>query len=505
MGELNIPPRAVDKARGTNASADHLPPSSAPVFVIPTAAESLSRRLRQEPSQGSANPGLADPTQPHLGGDGAGEGGDDAGGASTTVESIKNKPMHVQMSRARGEWYFPRGKGLLEKRVEVNGDGVERVMKAMREEALILEKPPPVLDRATFITWEEQCRICLFYETKIVAYCKVFRFDTDGAVQATAIAFFKRFYLVHTIMDHDPKLVLLTCLFLAAKVENSHMGLTEFLGKVPKAPPPEAIVELEFVLCTGLKFIFAVPHLKWPLHGLFLDMQAYLLAKHPNPKSPELRDDLAKLADTYASAIELGQHALHTDLLFTHWPSQIAMACFLVVARTFGFRDEVERYITYRLGKKVAGGGGEKRKEEPAAGGGFVKEEDEDGEDGEKETGEGGRESVVADLKIVLKEIEEVLVKAKAMVAAAAADKEEAKRIDVKLQACRNPEMIKDGPLYKRRRQQEEEEKEAKRQNKLKRMLDDDGDDDDDDDDGVVGGGENPAKRRRKEPENPFQ
>ena len=33
-------------------------------------------------------------------------------------------------------------------------------------------------------------------------------------------------------MDHDPKLVLLTCLFLAAKVENSYIPLVDFLNKV---------------------------------------------------------------------------------------------------------------------------------------------------------------------------------------------------------------------------------------------------------------------------------
>ncbi|KAJ3212657.1 hypothetical protein HDU67_003685 [Dinochytrium kinnereticum] len=355
----------------------------------------------------------------------------------------REKKLHTQSSRFRGEWHFPRGKGLKEKRVEVNAEGVRRVKDAMLEEAALEGKPPPTLDPSIFITWEEQQKMCLFYETKIVSYCKFFKFDTDGTVQATAITFFKRFYLANTIMDYDPKLILLTCLFLAAKVENSHMPLTDFLAKVPKAPPPEVILELEFVLCRGLEFQFMVQPLKWALHGLFLDMQAYLLLKHTNPKSPELRDDLTNLATTYSTSLTLSQTSLHTDLPLTHYPSQIALGCLLLASKSHQFRDEVERYVSFRLAGEVANSGP----------GGFVAEEG---------SGDG-----LVELKIMLGEVEEAVLRGGEAAVAAVADKEEARRIDVKLQGCRNPEFLKDGPLYQKRRRQESEEKEAKRQKKM--------------------------------------
>ncbi|KAI8850498.1 hypothetical protein BC829DRAFT_442103 [Chytridium lagenaria] len=372
--------------------------------------------------------------------------------------------MHTQTARYRGTWHYPRGKGLKEKRIEVNEDGVRRVREAMTEEAMIDGKPAPTFDTNMFITWEEQHKMCLFYETKIVSYCKVFKFDNDGTVQATAITFFKRFYLNNTIMDYDPKLILLTCLFLAAKVENSHMPLTDFLAKVPRAPPAEMILELEFILCKGLGFHFMVQPLKWPLHGLFLDMQAYLLSKYTNAKSVELRDGLAKLANSYAAAIETGQKWLHTDLVFTHWPSQVAMSCFLLGSQKCGFRDEVERYITFRMAEELSGPGAPNWVKES---GGFLAEEDgiggSSGIQGQEESTSVSSDRMVQ-LKILLGEVEDVLSNAEAAV-----DKDEAKRIDTKLQGSRNPEFIKEGPLFLKRKREEQEHKESKRRKKVEK------------------------------------
>ncbi|KAJ3096671.1 isocitrate dehydrogenase (NAD(+)) idh1 [Phlyctochytrium planicorne] len=351
----------------------------------------------------------------------------------------------------------------------------------MQLEASLEGKPPPTFSDSQFVTSEEQQRFCLFYETRIVAYCRVYKFDQDGTVQATAITFFKRFYITNTVMDYDPKLILLTCLFLAAKVENSHMPLVDFLAKVPKAPAPEVILELEFVVCKGLEFQFMVQSVKWPLHGLFLDMQAYLLSKHPNSNTPGLRQDLSRLADTYAKAMEISVATLHTDLCLTYWPSQIAMGCFLVAAekvQTAGgsggtFRDEVERYITFRLGdrsstarKRTAGDleGSGSAATAAVGGGGFIVDDLAMG-------GEDGGEFMI-ELKLMLSEVVDIVSLASTTAASAAADKDEAKRIDVKLQKCRNPELLKDSKVYALRLQEEADEKERKRQKKLQQQRD---------------------------------
>jgi len=46
-------------------------------------------------------------------------------------------------------------------------------------------------------------------------------------VIATAIVYFKRFFVRNSFVDHDPRLVIPTCLYLAAKVEECAMQATK--------------------------------------------------------------------------------------------------------------------------------------------------------------------------------------------------------------------------------------------------------------------------------------
>jgi hypothetical protein len=48
--------------------------------------------------------------------------------------------------------------------------------------------------------------------------------------QATAILYFKRFYQKWSVMEHDPKHIMLTCIYLSCKVEEFHVSAEE-LGK----------------------------------------------------------------------------------------------------------------------------------------------------------------------------------------------------------------------------------------------------------------------------------
>ena len=47
----------------------------------------------------------------------------------------------------------------------------------------------------------------------------------------------------------------MTCLFLSTKVENAPIGLEEFLGKIPKSPNPNQMIELELTLSNGIGII----------------------------------------------------------------------------------------------------------------------------------------------------------------------------------------------------------------------------------------------------------
>ncbi len=66
---------------------------------------------------------------------------------------------------------------------------------------------------------DEEQRLCKHYQAKMQAVCKGFGFPPK--VAAAAVLLFKRFYLSSSAMDHDPKNIMLTCIYLACKVRHA--------------------------------------------------------------------------------------------------------------------------------------------------------------------------------------------------------------------------------------------------------------------------------------------
>jgi hypothetical protein len=54
-------------------------------------------------------------------------------------------------------------------------------------------------------------------------------------VAATAIAYFRRFYLVNSLVKFDPRTIMIACAYLAGKTEECRVGVTELLTVHPKA------------------------------------------------------------------------------------------------------------------------------------------------------------------------------------------------------------------------------------------------------------------------------
>ena len=70
------------------------------------------------------------------------------------------------------------------------------------------------------IRLEEESRLCKYYQSKMQQVCKALTFPDK--VAAAALLFFKRFYLTFSSLDHDPKNIMLTCIYLACKVSVIH-------------------------------------------------------------------------------------------------------------------------------------------------------------------------------------------------------------------------------------------------------------------------------------------
>ncbi|KAF5799729.1 putative cyclin [Helianthus annuus] len=75
---------------------------------------------------------------------------------------------------------------------------------------------------------DEEQLLRAFYEFKIQDVCDAFKFPRK--IQATALIYFKRFYLQWSVMEHHPKDIMLTCIYTACKAEENHVSAEE-LGK----------------------------------------------------------------------------------------------------------------------------------------------------------------------------------------------------------------------------------------------------------------------------------
>lgn len=69
-----------------------------------------------------------------------------------------------------------------------------------------------------FLSHSEERTLLRFYELQLRDFCRRFNPPMPRATVATALHYFKRFYLRNSVMDYHPKEILVTCVYLACKV-----------------------------------------------------------------------------------------------------------------------------------------------------------------------------------------------------------------------------------------------------------------------------------------------
>jgi len=129
-------------------------------------------------------------------------------------------------------------------------------------------------------------------------------------VVATATVYFQRFYIRNNFVEFDPLLLMPTCMYLAAKVEEcqTHAKVFEFGMKklVPESPHTQAsILECEFYL--------------------FQELDFHMIVFHPYRTLVQLISHL-NLHDCLDVAWNIVNDSYRTDLALSHPPYIIALA-----------------------------------------------------------------------------------------------------------------------------------------------------------------------------------
>lgn len=169
---------------------------------------------------------------------------------------------------------------------------------------------------------EEESLLFRYYQRKIPETCRYFRFPP--AVTATAHWLFSRASLGLSVLQHDPKHLMLTAILLATKLEGLHLTMEQYAAKIPNTDG-ELLVELEFVLLAALeyKIYFFSPHAA--LAGLIMDLKVLTA------------DEWDSKWTTEASA--LLDRICATDALLRYSPARLAAVALLMVLSEGRHRD----------------------------------------------------------------------------------------------------------------------------------------------------------------------
>ncbi|XP_018454522.1 cyclin-H1-1-like isoform X1 [Raphanus sativus] len=246
-----------------------------------------------------------------------------------------------QTSTQRAKWVFTpqklaerykaanqRAVQLLEKcgttQVEVDASGsLTYPTENARDQAADKKLKPLSVDEERFMR--------AFYEAKVQEVCSAFEFPHK--IQATALQYFKRFYLQWSVMQHHPKEIMLTCVYAACKIEENHVSAEE-IGKGIKQDH-HIILKYEMAVLQSLEFDLIVFAPYRAMEGFVSNMEEFLQARD---------DEIQKLESLLKAATAEADKIMLTDAPLLFPPGQLALAALRIANGVLGVVD-FDRYL----------------------------------------------------------------------------------------------------------------------------------------------------------------
>ena len=188
----------------------------------------------------------------------------------------------------------------------------------------------------SFLSEEEEKTVLNYYQAVLIDVSRKFQPPLPIAVTATAIAYFKRFYLQTCVMDHPAKEMYLVCLYMACKVEEYNLSVDAFMQILPpdrREKTKDFVLAHELLLMQRLKFHLTVHNPYRPMEGFMIDLKTKLLRDGVSPEKWRTQ------AEDFLS------QSLSTDVMLLYPPSQIALAALL-----YASQGSIRSYIVENAG-----------------------------------------------------------------------------------------------------------------------------------------------------------
>jgi len=176
------------------------------------------------------------------------------------------------------------------------------------------------------LTMEETTLLLRYWEHKIQLVCRSecakdpSRFTLR--VMSAAQMFFKRFYLNVSIMEVEPKAMMLACLILAGKVEEEKIEAEPLIASYHKKIQPKELASIEMQLLQVLRFQLCIHSPFRCLNGLMQDLAATLNEEALQSGADQQDEQLQQLHDC---AVGLLCEAQSSDAPFLYSPQQLAV------------------------------------------------------------------------------------------------------------------------------------------------------------------------------------
>ncbi|GLH00871.1 Uncharacterized protein GBIM_07135 [Gryllus bimaculatus] len=204
-------------------------------------------------------------------------------------------------------WTFKDENDLVQLRQEANEHFIEKHKAGMS----------PEQSAKFFLTPAEERLLLRQYELHLRDFCRRFHPAQPRTVYATACHYFKRFYLKCSLMDFHPKEILATCAYLACKVEEFNISISQFVANIrgDRDKASGIILANELLLMQKLNYHLTIHNPHRAVEGLLIDIKTRSQLKDPERLRPHIDEFIDRL--------------FLTDACLLYAPSQLALAASL--------------------------------------------------------------------------------------------------------------------------------------------------------------------------------
>lgn len=186
--------------------------------------------------------------------------------------------------------------------------------------------------RADLLAASEERIVLHKHELQLREFCRKFVPQMPRAVTGTAFHYFKRFYLKNSVMDYHPKEILVTCVYLACKVEEFNLSMKQFVSNIKgdRDKAAEIILNTELLVLKQLNYQLLVHNPFRPVEGFIIDIKTRGNLQNVDRLRPGIEEFLDKL--------------FLTDAILLYSPSQLALAS--VIQAASKLQENLDSYVT---------------------------------------------------------------------------------------------------------------------------------------------------------------